>query len=251
MQGCRKSTWGRKSVPETILALEGVVAVYGFSRVLQGVSLAVERGKVIALLGRNGAGKTTTLRSIMGLVTVQSGRISFEGVELCGKPSFEIARLGIGYVPDDRRIFPDLSVEGNLALAGRHSPRGGGGFWNLSTVYELFPPLREFRARKGSVLSGGEQKMLALGRALMGNPKLLMLDEPSEGLSPLILRGLVEAIQKVGAEGMTILIADQNLKFARRLTDYAYIVENGTIRHQGAMKELWEDSEIVRKYLAV
>jgi branched-chain amino acid transport system ATP-binding protein len=182
---------------------------------------------------------------------VPSGRIGFDGVELRGKPTFEIARLGIGYVPDDRRIFPDLSVEGKLALGGRHSPRGGTGYWNLDTVYQLFPPLREFRSRKGAVLSGGEQKMLALGRALMSNPKLLMLDEPSEGLSPVILRGLVEAIQKVAAAGMTILIADQNLKFARRLADYAYIVENGIIRHEGAMEELLADGETVRKYLAV
>lgn len=238
-------------MPETILALDRVVAVYGLSRVLQGVSLAVGRGRVVALLGRNGAGKTTTLRSVMGLVVVPSGRIGFDGVELRGKPTFEIARLGIGYVPDDRRIFPDLSVERNLALGGRHSPRGGTGYWNLDTVYQLFPPLREFRSRKGAVLSGGEQKMLALGRALMSNPKLLMLDEPSEGLSPVILRGLVEAIQKVAAAGMTILIADQNLKFARRLADYAYIVENGIIRHEGAMEELLADGETVRKYLAV
>jgi branched-chain amino acid transport system ATP-binding protein len=238
-------------VPETILALDRVVAVYGLSRVLQGVSLAVGRGRVVALLGRNGAGKTTTLRSVMGLVVVPSGRIGFDGVELRGKPTFEIARLGIGYVPDDRRIFPDLSVERNLALGGRHSPRGGTGYWNLDTVYQLFPPLREFRSRKGAVLSGGEQKMLAIGRALMSNPKLLMLDEPSEGLSPVILRGLVEAIQKVAAAGMTILIADQNLKFARRLADYAYIVENGIIRHEGAMEELLADGETVRKYLAV
>ena len=238
-------------MPDPILVLEGVVAVYGFSRVLQGVSLAVERGRIVALLGRNGAGKTTTLRSVMGLVAVQSGRIGFNGVELRGRPTFEIAQLGIGYVPDDRRIFPNLSVERNLALARRHSPRGAGGYWNLDTVYELFPPLRKFRTRKGAVLSGGEQKMLALGRALMGNPQLLMLDEPSEGLSPLILSGLLEAIQKVGAEGMTILIADQNLKFARRLADYAYIVENGIIRHQGAMVELLADGETVRKYLAV
>ncbi len=238
-------------MPETILALEGVVAVYGFSRVLQGVSLKVERGRVVALLGRNGAGKTTTLRSVMGLVAVPSGRIGFDGVELRGMPTFEIARLGIGYVPDDRRIFPDLSVERNLALAARHSRRGDGGYWNLDTVYGLFPPLSEYRTRKGSVLSGGEQKMLALGRALMGNPKLLMLDEPSEGLSPLILSGLVAAIRKVGAEGTTILIADQNLKFARRLADYAYIVENGIIRHHGAMEALLEDDDTVRKYLAV
>jgi branched-chain amino acid transport system ATP-binding protein len=221
------------------------------SRVLQGVSLAVGRGRVVALLGRNGAGKTTTLRSVMGLIVVPSGRIGFDGIELRGKPTFEIARLGIGYVPDDRRIFPDLSVERNLALGARHSPRGGTGYWNLDTVYQLFPPLREFRSRKGAVLSGGEQKMLALGRALMGNPKLLMLDEPSEGLSPVILRGLVEAIQKVAAAGMTILIADQNLKFARRLADYAYIVENGIIRHEGAMEELLADGETIRKYLAV
>jgi branched-chain amino acid transport system ATP-binding protein len=238
-------------VPETILALEGVVAVYGFSRVLQGVSLAVERGRIVALLGRNGAGKTTTLRSVMGLVEVSSGSIRFDGIELRGMPTFKIAQLGIGYVPDDRRIFPDLSVERNLALGARHSPRSGEGHWNLDTVYELFPPLRAYRMRRGAVLSGGEQKMLALGRALMGNPKLLMLDEPSEGLSPLILGGLVQAIQKVGAEGMTILIADQNLKFARRLADYAYIVENGTIRHHGLMKEFLEDSETVHKYLAV
>jgi branched-chain amino acid transport system ATP-binding protein len=238
-------------MPDAILALEGVVAVYGFSRVLQGVSLAVERGRVVALLGRNGAGKTTTLRSVMGLVAVPSGRIRFDGVDLARKPTFEIARLGIGYVPDDRRIFGDLSVERNLALAARHSPRGLGGYWNLRTVYELFPPLSEYRARRGAVLSGGEQKMLAIGRALMGNPKLLMLDEPSEGLSPIILRGLVEAIRKVGREGMTILIADQNLKFARRLADYAYIVENGVIRHHGAMAALLADDEAVRKYLAV
>lgn len=236
---------------EPILALESVVAVYGFSRVLQGVSLTVERGQIVALLGRNGAGKTTTLRSVMGLVEVPSGRIRFDGVELRGLPTYAIAQLGIGYVPDDRRIFPDLSVERNLALAARHSPRSGDGYWNLDTVYDLFPPLRAYRTRRGSVLSGGEQKMLALGRALMANPKLLMLDEPSEGLSPLILNGLVEAIRKVGAGGMTILIADQNLKFARRLAQSAYILENGVIRHQGAMKELMADSEVVRKYLAV
>ena len=238
-------------MPEPILALEEVVAVYGSSRVLQCVSLTVERGRIVALLGRNGAGKTTTLRSVMGLVAVLFGRISFDGVELRGRPTFEIAQLGVGYVPDDRRIFPDLSVERNLALAARHSPRGADGYWNLDTIYKLFPPLREFRTRKGAVLSGGEQKMLALGRALMGNPKLLMLDEPSEGLSPLILSGMVEAIQKVGAEGMTILIADQNLKFARRLADYAYIVENGIVRHQGPMRELLANGETVRRYLAV
>jgi len=238
-------------VTEPILALEEVVAVYGFSRVLQGVSLAAERGRIVALLGRNGAGKTTTLRSVMGLVAVPFGRIIFDGVELRGRPTFEIAQLGIGYVPDDRRIFPDLSVERNLALGARHSPRGGIGYWNLNRVYELFPPLHALRTRKGAVLSGGEQKMLALGRALMGNPKLLMLDEPSEGLSPLILSGLVEAIKKVGTEGMTILIADQNLKFARRLADYAYIVENGIIRHKGPMLELLANGETVRRYLAV
>jgi branched-chain amino acid transport system ATP-binding protein len=154
-------------------------------------------------------------------------------------------------MPDDRRIFPDLSVERNLALGARHNPRGAGGYWNFDTIYQLFPPLREFRTRKGAVLSGGEQKMLALGRALMGNPKLLMLDEPSEGLSPVILSGLVKAIQKVCAEGMTILIADQTLKFARRLANYAYIVENGIIRHQVAVEGLLEGSEGVRKYLAV
>ncbi len=232
-----------------ILELEDVVAMYGFSRVLQGVSLAVERGTVVALLGRNGAGKTTTLRSIMSLVRVVSGHIRFHEQELRGRQPFEIARLGIGYVPDDRRIFPDLSVEENLTLAARHSRRGG--TWTLASVYDLFPPLRELRTRRGSFLSGGEQKMLAIGRALMGNPQLLMLDEPSEGLSPLIVRALIDALKRIKSEEVTILMADQNIKFARRIADGGYILEKGTIQYEGAMDELWRNEEILKKYLAV
>lgn len=251
MWGCGRSTWARRPWGDMILELEGVVAVYGFSRVLQGVSLAMAHGEVVALLGRNGAGKTTTLRSIMGLVKVPSGRIRFQEVELCGMKPFEIARLGIGYVPEDRRIFPDLSVEGNLTLAARHSPRSRNGMWTLERVYELFPPLQQFCTRRGSFLSGGEQKMLAIGRALMGNPELLLLDEPSEGLGPLIVRSLVEAIRRIRAEGVTLLIADQNLKFARRVADRGYIIEKGTIQHEGTMEELWGDEALVRKYLAV
>ncbi|RMF86647.1 MAG: ABC transporter ATP-binding protein [Nitrospinota bacterium] len=234
-----------------ILELEDVVAVYGFSRVLQGVSLAVDRGEVVTLLGRNGAGKTTTLRSIMGLVRLLSGRIRFRDIEIQGKPPFEIARLGIGYVPDDRRIFPDLSVEGNLLLALRHSPRSQERTWPIERVYELFPPLQRFRKRRGSYLSGGEQKMLAIGRALVTNPYLLLLDEPSEGLSPLIVRDLLRALHEIRDSGITILLADQNLKFARQIAQRGYILDKGRIQYQGTMEEIWENEEVVRRYLAV
>ena len=234
-----------------ILEMEGVVAVYGFSRVLQGVSLAIDRGEVVTLLGRNGAGKTTTLRSIMGLVTLLAGRIRFREEELQGKQPFEIARLGIGYVPDDRRIFPDLSVEENLNLAARHSPRSRNGEWTRERVYTLFPPLRQFRRRKGSFLSGGEQKMLAIGRALVTNPFLLLLDEPSEGLSPLIVRDLLRALGEIRDSGITILLADQNLKFARQIAQRGYILDKGRIQYQGAMDDIWKNEEVVRRYLAV
>lgn len=233
-----------------ILELEEVVAVYGLSRVLQGVSLAVDRGEVVALLGRNGAGKTTTLRSIMGLVKLLSGRIRFQGSKLRGKQPFEIARMGIGYVPDERRIFP-LTVEENLTLAWRHGSRNQDGSWTLERVYELFPPLREFRTRNGTSLSGGEQKMLAIGRALVTNPFLLLLDEPSEGLGPLIVRDLLRALDEIRDSGITVLLADQNLKFCRRMADRGYIIDKGLIQYQGDMEAIWGNEVIVKKYLAV
>ena len=232
-----------------ILEVRDLVTAYGLSLVIHGVSIDVEAGEVVCLLGRNGAGKTTTLRSIMGLTPPRSGRVAFKGEEITGRQPFEVARRGIGYVPDDRRIFPDLTVEENLEIVRRVTRRDGR--WTIERVYRLFPVLTELRVNRGSGLSGGEQKMLAIGRALMGNPTLLILDEPSEGLSPLMVRTLIEAIRQIQEEGVTLLIADQNVKFARRVADRGYIMEKGNIRYSGRLEELWANEEIVRKYLAV
>ncbi len=232
-----------------ILSVRDLVSAYGGSLVIQGISLDVEAGEVVCLLGRNGAGKTTTLRSIMGLTPPRSGRVTFNDKEIAGRQPFEIARLGIGYVPDDRRIFPDLTVAENLEIAHRVIRRDGR--WTIRRVHELFPVLRELSGNRGGGLSGGEQKMLALGRALMGNPTLLLLDEPSEGLSPLMVRTLVEAIGQIRLEGITLLIADQNVKFARRVADRGYIMEKGRIGYSGQLEALCANEEVVRKYLAV
>jgi len=233
-----------------ILEVNDIITAYGKSTVLYGVSLSVQAGEVVALLGRNGAGKTTTLRSIMGLTPPRSGSIKFKGIELVGKLPFQIARLGIGYAPDDRRIFPDLTVEENLELARRLAPPNDG-YWTLQKVYELFPILKDLRSRKGMGLSGGEQKMLAIGRALMKNPDLLLLDEPAEGLGPLMVRNLIEVIGEIKRRGVTILLADQNLKFCRRMADRGYIIDKGSIQHQGDMEAIWGNEAIVKKYLAV
>jgi branched-chain amino acid transport system ATP-binding protein len=232
-----------------ILEVRDLVTAYGLSVVIHGISLDVEAGEAVCLLGRNGAGKTTTLRSIMGLTPPRAGRVSFNGREVAGREPFEMARLGIGYVPDDRRIFAGLTVEENLEITRRVVRREGR--WAMERVYQLFPALRELRTHHGSGLSGGEQKMLAIGRALMGNPALLLLDEPSEGLSPLLVRALVQAIRAIREEGVTLLLADQNLKFARRVGDRGYIMEKGRIRYSGRLDELWANEEVVRKYLAV
>jgi branched-chain amino acid transport system ATP-binding protein len=232
-----------------ILEVRDLVTAYGLGVVIHGVSIDVEAGEVVCLLGRNGAGKTTTLRSIMGLTPLRSGRIEFKGEEITGRQPFEVARLGIGYVPDDRRIFPDLTVEENLEIVRRVTRRDGR--WTMGRVYQLFPILTELRVNRGSGLSGGEQKMLAIGRALMGNPTLLILDEPSEGLSPLMVRTLIEAMRQIQQEGVTLLIADQNVKFARRVADRGYIMEKGSIRYSGRLEELWANEQIVRRYLAV
>lgn len=234
-----------------ILNLTGVVTCYGKSEVLQGISLCVEKGEVVALLGRNGAGKTTTMRSIMGLTPPRAGTIEFKGVKIVGKPPHEIARLGISYVPEDRRIFPDLSVEENLLLAERLAPRENQKIWPLQRVYELFPVLYDFRKRKGALLSGGQQKMLALGRALMKQPRLLLLDECTEGLAPLIVREFVRVLKEVRSSGTTVLMADQNFRFARSLADRGYIIDKGLINYQGTIEQICSNEEIVRKYLAV
>jgi branched-chain amino acid transport system ATP-binding protein len=232
-----------------MLAAQNLVTGYGVGAVIHGISFDVEAGEVVCLLGRNGAGKSTTLRSIMGLTPPRSGRVEFKGQEITRRQPFQVARLGIGYIPDDRRIFADLSVEENLEIVRRVTRRDGR--WTLSRVYELFPVLAELRAKFGSGLSGGEQKMLAIGRALMGNPELLILDEPSEGLSPLMVKTLIGAIHQIRGEGVTLLVADQNVKFARRVASRGYIMEEGHIRHTGTLEELWANEQVIRRYLAV
>jgi branched-chain amino acid transport system ATP-binding protein len=233
-----------------ILEIEEIDTYYGQSHVLQGISLSIDEGEVVSLLGRNGVGKTTTLRSIMGLTPPRRGNIRFQGQEIAGKKPFEIARLGIGYVPDDRRIFPDLTTFENLEIARRVS-RKKQGYWTINTVCGLFPVLKDLRSSKGTHLSGGEQKMLAIGRALMKNPDIILLDEPAEGLAPLIVKNLMDVIKRIRDEGVTMLLADQNLKFCKAVADRGYILEKGVIQYRGTMKEIWENEEVVSKYLVV
>ena len=233
-----------------ILVIDNIDTYYGQSHVLQGISLSIQEGEVVSILGRNGVGKTTTFRSIMGLTPPREGSIEFKGGEIAGKKPFEIARLGIGYVPDDRRIFPDLTTVENLEIARRMSTEKHG-YWNISTVCDLFPVLRELGASKGTHLSGGEQKMLAIGRALMKNPDLILLDEPAEGLAPLVIKNLMEVTKRIRDEGLTILLADQNFKFCKRVANRAYILEKGMIQYEGTMNEIWENEELVSKYLVI
>jgi len=233
-----------------ILEIDNIDTYYGQSHVLQGISLSIEEGEVVSLLGRNGVGKTTTLRSIMGLTPPRNGSIRFRGEEIAGKKPFEIAHLGIGYVPDDRRIFPDLTTFENLEIARRMSTKKQG-HWNIDTVCDLFPVLRELGSSKGTHLSGGEQKMLAIGRALMKNPELILLDEPAEGLAPLVVVALSKAIREIRDTGITVFLADQNVRFCRKAADRGYIIEKGSIQYQDEMKNILENEEIVKRYLAV
>jgi branched-chain amino acid transport system ATP-binding protein len=210
----------------------------------------VDKGEIVALLGRNGAGKTTTMRSIMGLTPPRSGSIKFIGMDISGKQPYEIAKLGVGYSPDECRIFANLSAEDNLLLTGRQV-RGKNKLWTIPKIYQLFPALQRLKSSRGGRLSGGERKMLAIGRALMRDPELLLLDEPSEGLAPLIVKALADAMVEIREAGVTIFIADQNLRFCRRIADRGYIMEKGIIRYQDEMEKIWQNQEVVRKYLVV
>lgn len=233
-----------------ILEVDNIITLYGKSLVLNEVSLTLDKGEIVALLGRNGAGKTTTMRSIMGLTPPRSGSIKFMGVEITGKQAFQIANLGIGYVPDDRRIFSDLTAEDNMLLAGRYARKKGDG-WTTQKVYQLFPALESLRLNKGGYLSGGEQKMLAWGRALMTNPEMLLLDEPSEGLAPLVVKALVEVAGQIKKAGITIFMADQNFMFCRRVANRAYILDKGVICYQDEMEKMCKKKEVISRYLTV
>jgi len=232
------------------LALENINAYYGMSHILFDVSLNVDRGEVLVLLGRNGAGKTTTMLSIMGLNPPKSGRVVYRGQDITGWAPYKIARMGIGYVPEDRKIFPDLTVLGNLEV-GRKVSKGKAPSWPLERIYELFPVLKDFTHRAGGTLSGGQRQMLTIARTLMGNPELLLLDEPTEGLAPLVVKMLGEFLDVIKKEGVTVLLSEQNLKFALTHADRAYIVDNGIIKYQGSIEELGRDEEVKKKYLAV
>jgi branched-chain amino acid transport system ATP-binding protein len=231
-----------------MLELRGVHAYYGRSHVLYGVTLTARQGEVVSLLGRNGAGKSTTLKALMGLVRVTDGDILFGGAPIRRRPTHEISRLGIGFVPEDRRIFSDLTVLENLRVGER---RDGWTAWTVERVFGLFPRLGALADHRGGSLSGGEQQMLTIARTLMTGPRLLLLDEPSEGLAPVVVRTLADSIALLKREGLTILLSEQNLKFARRVADRAYIVEKGQIKFEGAFAELDADEPTRRAYLSV
>ena len=229
-----------------MLELSGVHAAYGPSRVLHGVSLTARAGEVVSLLGRNGAGKSTTLKAIVGLVEVTGGGVHLEGRDITRLATHQISRLGVGWVPEDRRIFSDLTVEENLRVGERP-----GGAWHAARIYQLFPKLGELARRRAGSLSGGEQQMLTVARTLMGNPRLVLLDEPSEGLAPVVVRALGEQIAALKREGLTILLSEQNLRFAARLADRAYIIEKGEIKWEGPIARLMADESVRRAYLTL
>jgi branched-chain amino acid transport system ATP-binding protein len=233
------------------LELRNVHTHYETSHILFDVSLEVNQGESVCLLGRNGAGKTTTLKSIMSLAPASAGSIMFNGVDLVGLAPYEIARLGIGYVPDERLIFPDLTVRENLEIAIKEGAAGAPAQWTVEGIYELFPVLRPLGARLGGYLSGGEQQMLTIGRTLMGNPSLLLLDEPVEGVAPVVVQELTRQIKALKTMGLTILFAEQNMHFATEISDRAYVIEKGHIRFHGTMRELAANEEVKQKYLMI
>ncbi|MFH0786741.1 MAG: ABC transporter ATP-binding protein [Pseudomonadota bacterium] len=231
-----------------ILELKDIHTYYGTSHILFGISMHVEEGESVCLLGRNGAGKTTTLKSIIGLTPPKKGNIRFQGKEIAGRPPYRIARMGVGFVPDDRRIFPDLTVRQNILLAKRELD---GSIWNLDRIYSLFPKLKDLDSNMGGHLSGGEQQMLTIARTLMTNPSLLLLDEPGEGLAPLIVKAMGEQLMEIKKLGVTMLICEHNVGLAMSLSDRAYVMDKGAIRYQGTISDLKANEEVRKKYLMV
>ncbi len=233
-----------------MLTVAGLEAAYGRAQVLFGVDLALGPGEVLVLRGRNGAGKSTTLKAIMGLLTPTAGTVTFDGHGIAGKPPHEIARLGLGYVPEDRRVFAGLTVAENLDV-GRQPHRPGAPAWNEDRLFRLFPRLAELRSRRAGQMSGGAQQMLTVARTLMGNPLCLLLDEPSEGLAPVVVDAMASAVLALKREGLAVLLSEQNLRFALRVADRAAIIEQGRIRFAGPVAALSADESLARAYLAV
>jgi branched-chain amino acid transport system ATP-binding protein len=234
-----------------MLDVQSIDTYYETSHILFDVSLSVNPGEIVCLLGRNGAGKTTTMRSIMGLTKPKSGSVRFNGEEMRGRPPDYIARQGMGYVPDNRLVFPDLTVLENLELGIKPPKNPQGEPWTLERIYELFPILSERRRQFGGTLSGGEQQMLTVARTLMGNPELLLLDEPVEGLAPLVVKDLGRQILKIKAMGQTILFSEQNVNFATLTADRAYVIDKGRIQYQGSIEALGANEEIKKKFLMI
>jgi branched-chain amino acid transport system ATP-binding protein len=231
-----------------ILEVKGIHTYYGTSHILFDVSIEIKEKESVCLLGRNGAGKTTTLKSIIGLTPPRSGSIKFNGQEIIGKPPYRIASMGIGFVPDDRRIFGDLTVRQNIMIARKERE---GGVWDLDRIYALFPKLKDLDSHMGGHLSGGEQQMLTIARTLMINPTLLLLDEPGEGLAPLVIETMKEQLGEIKKLGITMLICEHNVGLATGLGDRAYVMDKGTIRYQGTIEELRQNDEVREKYLMI
>ena len=234
---------------DPMLEVNGLRAGYGPAEILFGVSLSLARGEVAALMGRNGAGKSTTLKAIMGLVPPRAGRVRFAGRDIAGLAAFRIARLGLGYVPEDRRIFTDLTVAEHLEVGRR--PAEGRDAWTAERLFEVFPNLASMRHRRAAAMSGGEQQMLAIARTLMGNPAAVLLDEPSEGLAPVILELMADAVLRMKREGIAVLLSEQNFDFAAAVADRAYVIERGEIRYDGSMAALDADPALRAQHLSL
>jgi branched-chain amino acid transport system ATP-binding protein len=231
-----------------ILDVQDIHTYYGDAYVLQGLSIKLEQGQILGVLGRNGVGKTTLVNSIVGFMPPRRGKIYFKGADVTGNSSFVTVRNGMGLVPQGRRVFPTLSVEENLLVAERSCERHG---WSLQRVYALFPRLRERRSQRAKTLSGGEQQMLAIGRGLMTNPDCLIMDEPSEGLAPIIIQGVWDAIGKLKREGLSILLVEQNAALALRLVDFVNVMSKGRVVYSARPDELWENQDIKSRYLGI